>query len=84
MPYYVYILRSRNTGKFYIGSTKDLEDRLKCHNEGRSKYTKSGIPWELLYSEVHQDRSNAVKRENEIKGKKRKAYIEKLVRTSRM
>jgi len=63
MPYYAYILKSEHTGKYYIGSTSNLEDRLKRHNEGRSKYTKSGIPWELLYSEQHLNRSSAIRRE---------------------
>ena len=83
MTYYVYILKSLKNGKHYIGSTNNLADRLKRHNEGRSKYTKSGMPWELLYSEQHPDRSNAVKRENEIKKRKNKEYVEKLVNSSR-
>ena len=83
MPYYVYILLSHHNGRYYIGSTRNLEDRLERHNEGRSRYTKSGIPWELLYSEQHIDRSSAIKRENQIKRQKSREFIEALIRKSR-
>ena len=43
MPYYVYILQSEKDGTYYIGSTQDLDERLKRHNEGRSKYTKTKL-----------------------------------------
>ena len=66
MAYYVYILQSVTSGKYYIGSTNDLEERLKRHNEGRSKYTKNKGPWEIVYKEEHPDRSSAVRREKEI------------------
>jgi len=83
MPYYVYILQSLKDGSYYVGSTQDLEERLERHNQGRSKYTKFKRPWELAYSEEYSDRSAAVNRENQIKNRKSKCYIEKLIRTSR-
>jgi putative endonuclease len=83
MPYYVYILESELDGKYYIGSTRDVLVRLARHNEGRSLYTKSRKPWKLVYTEEHPDRSSAMKRENGIKRRKDRAYIEGLVRTSR-
>jgi len=83
MPHYVYILQSEVDGTFYVGSTQNIEDRIVRHNQGRSKYTRSKQPWRLVYSEEHPDRVSAVRRENEIKSKKKKSYIESLVRTSR-
>jgi putative endonuclease len=83
MPYFVYIIRSELDGSYYVGSTQDLDSRLRRHNQGRSKYTKAKIPWELLYYEEFTERSLAVRRVNEIKGRKRRAFIEDLVRTSR-
>ena len=79
MPYYVYIIQSLMDGSYYVGSTQDLSERLERHNQGRSQYTKSKRPWQLLYSEEHPDRSTAIKRENEIKSRKRKKYIETLI-----
>ncbi|MBW2204516.1 MAG: GIY-YIG nuclease family protein [Deltaproteobacteria bacterium] len=57
MPYFVYILRSTVDGSYYVGSTQDLNERLDRHNQGRSKYTKSKRPWQLIYHEEYPDRS---------------------------
>lgn len=38
MLYYVYILRSLGTGRFYIGQTCDLEKRVKAHNSELAGY----------------------------------------------
>ena len=83
MSYFVYIIQSNKDGSYYVGSTQDLEERLRRHSQGRAKYTKAKRPWELVYSEEFPDRSSATERENEIKSKKKKRYIETLVRTSR-
>ena len=79
MAYNVYILQSSKDGSYYVGSTQDIEERLERHNQGRTKYTKTNRPWELVYSEEHPDRSSAVKREQEIKKRKSRDYIDKLV-----
>ena len=83
MPFYVYIIQSDCDGSYYIGSTNNLTDRIKRHNQGRSQYTKPKRPWKLIYWEKHPDRSSAVKRENYLKRQKNKKAIESLVRTSR-
>jgi len=84
MPFFVYILQSEVDGSYYVGSTQDLTERLERHNQGRSKYTKSKRPWKLVYREELPDRSNAVRRERQIKNHKNKTYIESLVKTSRL
>jgi putative endonuclease len=84
MVYFVYILQSDKDGGYYVGSTNNLEDRIKRHNQGRTKYTKPKRPWKLVYHEEYDERSSAVKRESEIKKQKKRAYIEDLVRTSRL
>ena len=83
MPYFIYILQSLVDGTYYIGSTQDLEARLERHNEGRSKYTKPKRPWKMIYYEEYDRRSNAARREKEIKSRKSRKLIEDLVRTSR-
>jgi putative endonuclease len=65
--YYVYVLLSETTGRYYTGSCQDLEDRLARHNAGRSLATKHGIPWKLVFSESHESRSLAVQRERFFK-----------------
>ncbi len=82
MPYFVYILQSEKDGSYYIGHTSDLEERLGRHNEGRSLYTRGKRPWKLVYREHFDSKSEAAKREQEIKRKKGREYIEYLVRTS--
>ena len=79
MPYYVYILHSTKTNKYYTGSCEDIEIRLAQHNSGRSKSTRAGAPWIMLYYEQYETRIAAVNSENEIKSKKSRKYIEWLI-----
>ena len=44
MPYYAYILCSLKDNTYYVGSTRDLTERLERHNQGRSTYTKAKRP----------------------------------------
>src|SRR5438874_12846209 len=46
-----YVLQSQKNGRRYVGSCKDLNDRIRRHNGGQSKATKHGVPWVLLHSE---------------------------------
>lgn len=82
MSYHLYIIQSQKDGSYYIGSTKDMAERLERHSQGRSQHTKSKRPWIAVYSEEHSDRSTAVKRESEIKKRKSKNYIESLIAAS--
>ena len=68
MSYFVYILEC-NDGSLYTGITTDVTKRLDEHNKKTcgAKYTKSRRPVKLLYDELSSDRSNASKREYEIK-----------------
>jgi putative endonuclease len=79
MPYFVSILESLKDKTYYVGSTQELNSRLQRHNQGRVAYTRPKRPWKLVYSEEHPDGSSAVRRENEIKGHKRRAFIEELI-----
>ena len=65
---YVYMLRLSDE-TLYCGMTNDLKRRMKQHREGRgSKYVKGRLPFELVYLERCDDRSEALQREAEIKG----------------
>ena len=61
--FYTYLLQSQVDQSFYIGQTKDLEQRLILHNEGHSKSTMAKRPWKIVYFEVFDTRSEAIKRE---------------------
>ena len=67
MPFFVYVLRSARTGQFYVGSTKELDARLRQHNHGRTGWTSKFRPWELLYAERFDTRAEAMKRERVLK-----------------
>ena len=65
--WFVYILRC-DDGTLYTGITNDLTRRWEQHNAGiASRYTRSRLPVVLVYQEVQEDRSMALKRELGIK-----------------
>jgi len=70
--YSTYILKSVKTGKYYYGSSIDVERRLKEHNAGGMTSTRSGRPWVIHFVEQHSDKAVAVKRE--LFFKKRSGY----------
>jgi putative endonuclease len=63
MPYYSYVLRSLKNGILYKGSTENLETRLSYHNQGKVTFTSKHLPWELVFFESFETRSEAAKRE---------------------
>lgn len=73
--FYVYILQSKKSGKWYTGSTNDLRKRLSQHNSGQSNWTKSGIPWILIYYESSLHEEDARAREKYLKSGPGKKYL---------
>jgi putative endonuclease len=74
-PWNVYIVRCAD-GSLYTGIAKDLERRVTEHNSDNTlgaKYTRARRPVELVYSEHFDSRSDAARRESEIKRMKRHA-----------
>ncbi len=61
--YHVYVLLSEKTGRFYVGSTDDVDRRFFQHSAGYSKSTRHGAPWRLVRLESFETRSEPVKRE---------------------
>jgi len=61
--FHVYILKSLKNGRYYTGSTNNLERRLVEHNSGGSKYTKLTRPFVLVHKEEFSMRREAVARE---------------------
>ncbi|MGH9865348.1 MAG: GIY-YIG nuclease family protein, partial [Candidatus Acidiferrales bacterium] len=53
MAFHTYILRSVSSGRFYVGHTENLTNRLYEHNNNRTVSIKNRGPWELYYSEVY-------------------------------
>ena len=73
--FWVYVLQNP-VGRFYIGQTDELPARLLRHNENDTrKYTNKNGPWALVWSEAHETRSSAVKRERQVKRMKSATWI---------
>jgi len=83
MPFYMYILRSASTGRFYVGHSEDPARRVTEHNYNRSSSTRNRGPWELVYTEQFATRPEASRRERAVKKMKSHAWIEELARASR-
>lgn len=76
----VYVLYSEKYNKIYIGYTSNIEQRLLSHNELETKgFTLRYKPWKLIYSEVFSEKSEAMKREKQLKTARGRAFIWSLV-----
>ena len=65
--YYTYVLKSKKDGKFYIGWSANLRDRLIRHQKGLVVATHNRRPLELMYYEACLFRDDAIKREKALK-----------------
>ena len=65
--FFVYILKSKKEKSLYIGYTNDLRKRIKEHNLGLVRSTKSRKPFYLVYYEAYYSKQDAVYREHNLK-----------------
>ena len=76
----VYILFSLKLNKYYVGSSSaDLSVRIRKHNSNHKGFTGGIGDWELKYTETFMTKTEALKREKEIKKWKSRKLIEKLI-----
>lgn len=67
MSYYVYILLCKD-GSYYTGHAKNVKHRVEQHKKGQgARYTRMHKPAKIVYVEEFNSRSDAMKREREIK-----------------
>lgn len=65
--HFVYIVRCSDNS-LYTGYTNNIEARINKHNAGKgAKYTKIRRPVVLVYQEMYETKSEALRREYEIK-----------------
>jgi putative endonuclease len=81
--FYVYILQSQLSGRYYIGYSEFPDQRLLQHNAGKVNSTRNHRPWKKVYQESFDSEIQAIRREREIKAMKSRIYINQLVDTSR-
>jgi putative endonuclease len=74
--WFVYILKCSD-GSLYTGISNDVQARLKQHNSGKgSKYIRAKRPAVLVYTLEFETKSQALRREAEIKRLSRDQKIE--------
>ena len=58
--YYLYLIESEMSGRYYIGQTTDLTRQSNEHNGKKKKYTETIGPWRLIGHRSFKSRSDAV------------------------
>lgn len=77
---WVYILKSEKTARYYIGSSHDVDNRLKEHNSGKTISLKSQRPLKLVFKKLFPTNVDAVRMENKLKKCKNKKIIDLIVK----
>ncbi len=80
--FYIYALYNKKHAKIYIGQTDNLGLRIKLHNskEFKKSYTsRFDGEWILLYKEELKTRSDALKREKQLKSYRGREFIKNLI-----
>ena len=71
MPWYTYIVECSD-GSYYVGITNDVSSRIAEHNAGKgASWTKLRRPVRLRFAQSFPNKSEARKREIELKGWRR-------------
>jgi putative endonuclease len=64
--------------QYYTGSAQDLAKRINDHNNGWSKHTSKGVPWVMVFFEKFSTRAEALKKENQLKKRGAKRFLQDL------
>ena len=75
----VYALYSKSIDKLYIGQTSDLQQRLISHREFNQGFTARADDWRIIYSEEYSTRTEALKRERQLKSGGGKRFLRDLL-----
>jgi putative endonuclease len=79
MVYIVYALYSECIDRLYIGQTKDLNQRLRSHREFNRGFTARANDWKLIFYEDVTTRSEAIRRERQLKTGSGKRFLRDLL-----
>ena len=77
--FYTYILQSQKDQSFYIGYSDNPEKRLTKHNSAKKGYTATRQPWDIVYTESFDTKTEAIKRERFLKKQKNRDFYLKLI-----
>jgi putative endonuclease len=68
VEFVVYVLKSKSSGRHYVGYTSNLIARFKSHNELATKgFTTRFRPWEVIWIEIFSEKATARTREKFLK-----------------
>ena len=67
MEYFVYILQSLKSGRYYVRQMYDFQKRLAEHNGEMAGHTHKEQPWEMIWHCIVNSRAEAMKLEKVIK-----------------
>jgi putative endonuclease len=75
------VIFNPNFGKIYIGQTNNLSNRLLAHNRklGNHYTSKFHGEWVLIYQESVATRSEAIKREKQLKSHQGREYVKQFI-----
>ena len=79
MGYSLYILKSRSSTKYYIGTSQNPETRLRYHNTLEKGFTSRYRPWEIVFTKEYPDKQQAQRVERKIKKWKSRIMIERIL-----
>jgi putative endonuclease len=74
------VLHSKKYDEIYVGYTSNLQQRLLSHNELATKgWTIKFRPWKIIYKEKFETKSEAMKREKQLKSYQGRTFIRNLL-----
>ena len=76
---WVYILQSEKNGRFYVGSTNNLEQRFNAHCQGLVEFTRRLRPWKIVFSQEFENYKKAHQAECRLKKFKSRRILEQIV-----
>lgn len=77
--YWLYILKSRTSDKYYIGVSQNPPVKLHYHNNLEKGFTSRYRPWEIVFTKEFPDRQQAQMIEKKIKSWKSRIMVEKII-----
>ena len=76
---FVYILQSLKNGRYYIGHTDNVLNRLEEHNRGKTLSIKNSLPFEIQFSQKFKTREDAICVEKKLKKWKNKEILKRII-----
>ena len=76
---FVYILKSEKNGRYYIGSTDNLDRRIIEHNSGKTHSLKYLVPLRIVFHQKFTDNNEAKQMEQKLKRIKSRKILEQTI-----